>query len=127
MTEARRRIGARVALAALALALQACGPGSGGTGLPPGDSASSVPVSAPPPPSATRVPASGLPERAPELSGPLERVDADSLTLAGVVLPRASVALLDAAGAPLAAEAARPGLAARAWRVGDGWLVALGD
>lgn len=136
MREARHlRSAARPAMAALAavwlaLALAACGPGTGGTGLPPGDelsNASSAPAPTPitPTGSGLALPAP-LPDRMPDLAGPIESVDADTLTIAGTRLPRAAVSLRDATGAPLAADAARTGRSARAWRAGEGWLVALG-
>lgn len=130
MRDTHRRAGPRSVAAGLALLLAACGPGTGGTGLPPGDGAdSSSVVSAPTPstqaPSASRLPVAALPDRAPDLAGPIEAVDADTLTLAGVGLVRASVSLRDGNGAPLGAEAAQPGRAARAWRTGETWVVAL--
>ncbi|MFM1988786.1 MAG: hypothetical protein RJA99_1743 [Pseudomonadota bacterium] len=129
------RVAARLVAACLALVLAACGPGTGGTGLPPGDgtptaSTGTAPSSTAPsstvPSSTAPALVAPLPDRAPDLAGPIESADADALTIAGTRLPRASVSLRDAAGAPLADDAAQAGRPARAWRAGEGWLVALG-
>jgi hypothetical protein len=120
-TRARTRLLRGVAAVGLALLLQACGPGTGGTGLPPGSGATDAASSLALAPSIE-----ALPGRTPDLAGPLQSVDAGTLGIAGTSLPRAGVSLRDPAGAPLPADAARVGLPARAWRVGDGWVVALG-
>jgi hypothetical protein len=134
-----RRLGvARRGLAAvwLALLLQACGPGTGGTGLPPvGASADATAAGAAAVPAAGSgtaaalapgVPALALPAREPELVGTIESLDAATLRIAGAALPRASVSLYDESGAAVSADTVRIGAAARAWRVGEGWVVALG-
>ena len=118
---ARTRVRHGVAAVGLALLLQGCGPGTGGTGLPPGAGASDAASTLALAPSVE-----ALPGRTPDLAGPLQSVDAETLGIAGASLPRAGVSLRDPVGNPLAADAARVGLPARAWRVGDGWVVALG-
>jgi hypothetical protein len=105
-----------LAAAWLASLLQACGPGTGGTGLPP------VGASA----DATAIPALALPSREPELVGTIESVDGATLRIAGAALPRPSVSLYDESGVAVSADAVRIGTTARAWRVGEGWVVALG-
>lgn len=120
----RRRPGAPgrlLAAAWLALLLQACGPGTGGTGLPPGG-ASADTAAALAPAATAFVP----PAREPELVGTIESVDGATLRIAGATLPRAEVSLYDANGAAVSADAVRPGTAARGWRVGEGWVVTLG-
>ena len=130
-----RRLGvARRGLAAvwLALLLQACGPGTGGTGLPPVGASADATAAVPAAGSGTAaalapgVPALALPAREPELVGTIESLDAATLRIAGAALPRASVSLYDESGAAVSADTVRIGAAARAWRVGEGWVVALG-
>jgi hypothetical protein len=132
MTESTRPH--RVLALLLCVLLQACGPGTGGTGLPP--ASTSAPASnttggttdgpppssstgtttvAPPSSSATTAPLSSAPDRAPDLAGVIERLDDTTVLLAGVVLPRGEVDLI---GAPL-----RVGATARAWREGGRWVV----
>lgn len=120
----------RLLAAWLALGLAACGPGTGGTGLPPGDggtptSSSGLQAPAAPTPSSSGSTPAPLPTGAPDLAGTVEAIDPDALTIAGRRLPWTAVSLRDASGAMLAADAVRVGRTARAWQVGAVWVVAL--
>jgi len=135
MTESTRLH--RLLAALLCVLLQACGPGTGGTGLPPASSSAPAtsttgPTADTPPPSnttgtttggtppssATTAPLPSAPDRAPDLVGVIERVDDTTVVLAGVTLPRAEIDLI---GAPL-----QLGAAARAWREGGRWVLRVG-
>lgn len=131
MRDRARLVRIRLVVAWLALGLAACGPGTGGTGLPPGDGG--TPTSAPslqtppaPTPSSSGSPAEPLPSGTPDLAGAIESIDPDAVTIAGRRLPWTALSLRDASGAPLALDAVRIGRAARAWQVGTVWVVALG-
>jgi hypothetical protein len=133
------RVAIRAALAAAAasLLLAGCGPGTGGTGLPPGsdtaqvDAALPSPVTSPvtspgPQPSTGTVAAPRpLPSRAPDLDGTIDRVDDATLSIAGSALPRAATDVVLADGSAAPADAARAGRAARAWLENGRWLVVL--
>ena len=130
MRDRARLVRIRLVVGWLALGLAACGPGTGGTGLPPGDggtptSASSLQTPPSPTPSSSVTPAEPLPSGTPDLAGSVESVDPDAVTIAGRRLPWATISLRDASGATLAADEARVGRTARAWQVGAVWVVAL--
>jgi len=131
-------------LAAAAL-LAGCGPGTGGTGLPP---AGSAPGPAPTadagpgagagavaPPSAgapVSAPTLGEPESAPvqpartaDLAGLVTAVDAETVVAAGAALPRDELRVTRADGSDAPVDLLQPGVSVRVWRVGDVWLVRL--
>jgi hypothetical protein len=119
----------RVPLFVALLALYGCGPGTGGTGLPPGGSGTppetTAAVHAPAVQAPAADPAPRLPPPRPaDLEGTVDAIDAQTVTVAGVVLPRAS---LDAVG-PDGRAAETPlavGVSVRAWRLGERWLLVL--
>lgn len=125
----RAAIRTAVAPALAALMLAGCGPGTGGTGLPPGSDTASVGLV---PPIANSQPTAGavvaprpLPARAPELEGTIDGLDDATLSIAGRALPRASTDPVLADGTPAPDAALRVGRAARAWLENGRWLVAL--
>ncbi len=152
MTDWRRSGTARTACAVwlMLTLLQGCGPGSGGTGLPPeaglGAEQPNSPVAAlppapglgteqPNPPVAALPPApgpgdapiggpvAGPPDRPADLAGPIERVDATVIRIAGTDLPRDEVDLLFEDGSHATTEDPPVGAEARAWRVAGRWQV----
>lgn len=134
MTDWRRSGTARTACAVwlMLTLLQGCGPGSGGTGLPPeaglGAEQPNSPVAALPPatgPGDAPIggPVAGPPDRPADLSGPIERVDATVIRIAGTDLPRDEVDLLFEDGSHATTEDPPVGAEARAWRVAGRWQV----
>jgi len=134
-----------------AVLLSGCGPGTGGTGLPP---AASTPgpaptadagpgtgaVTAPPPVAGTPVPAppfaaaptlggqetgSNLPARTADLAGVVTAVDAETVVVAGTALPRAALRVSRPDGSAAPSDLLQPGVAVRVWRVGEVFLVRL--
>jgi hypothetical protein len=97
--------------------LQGCGPGTGGTGLPP----AAADLGAP----ATNAPSVALPDRPADLAGPIERFDATVIRIAGTDLPRDGTDLVFEDGSATTDAALRVGAQARAWRVDTGWRVAI--
>jgi hypothetical protein len=123
------RVPLLVALLVALLALLGCGPGTGGTGLPPGGSGTppetAAALNAPAVQAPAADPAPRLPPATPaDLEGPVDAIDAQAVTVAGVVLPRASLDTVGpdgrAAETPLAV-----GVSVRAWRLGERWLLVL--
>jgi hypothetical protein len=135
MERDRNLVAIRAALAAAAasLLLAGCGPGTGGTGLPPGSDTAPVDAALPSPVTSTGPqPSTGtvaaprpLPSRAPDLDGTIDRVDDATLSIAGSALPRASTDVVLADGTAAPADAPRVGRAARAWLENGRWLVVL--
>jgi hypothetical protein len=117
MPERVRSVAARLAAMLLLLLAQGCGPGTGGTGLPPGAGVNGSAVA--------DAPAAALPERPADLAGPIERVDATVVRIAATDLPLALSDLVFDDGSPATADALQPGVEARAWRVGERWRVSI--
>lgn len=126
-------IALRVAMLAALAALLGCGPGTGGTGLPPGGTGTQPEAAATTaaPVDAVQAPTAAAPSLLPppatpaDLEGPITAIDALTVTVAGVALPRA---LLDAVGpdgrAALPASLA-VGVPVRVWRPGERWLLVV--
>lgn len=117
MPERVRSIAARLAATLLLLLAQGCGPGTGGTGLPPAADSSGFPLA--------EAPAAPLPDRPADLAGPIERIDATVVRIAATDLPLALSDLLFDDGSPATADALRPGVEAQAWRIGERWRVSI--
>jgi hypothetical protein len=116
---------ARLGALLLVLALLGCGPGTGGTGLPPGADASVAPTTTAPGSANTTAPSVALPDRAPDLAGPIERLDATVIRIAATDLPRERAELLLDDGTAATADALQVGAEARAWFDGARWQVAI--
>jgi hypothetical protein len=101
----------------LLLLAQGCGPGTGGTGLPPAAGSSGIPLE--------EAPAAPPSDRPADLAGPIELVDATVVRIAATDLPLALCDLLFDDGSPATADALRPGVEARAWRIGERWRVSI--
>jgi len=126
MPERVRSVAARLAAMLLLLLAQGCGPGTGGTGLPPSAGLpDSAVADAPAPVAAAPAPSAPLSDRPADLAGPIERVDATVVRIAETDLPLALCDLLFDDGSPATAEALQPGVEARAWRVGERWRVSI--
>jgi hypothetical protein len=115
----------------LAMALLAgCGPGTGGTGVPPtgtgtGSSSASADTPAATTPStgaSTAPPAFTAPSSPPLVEGTIDSLDAQTLTVNGLPLPRAQTRVLQADGSALPDTALHPGLRLRVWQDGAGYL-----
>jgi hypothetical protein len=117
MPERVRAVAARLAALLLLLLAQGCGPGTGGTGLPPGGGSSGFPW--------TEAPTAPLPDRPADLAGPIERIDATVVRIAATDLHLALSDLLFDDGSPATADALRPGVEAQVWRIGERWLVSI--
>jgi hypothetical protein len=139
--DARPRAAAILLIVAL---ITGCGPGTGGTGLPPasagaptGDAVAAPPASGP----TTRPPAAGspsgpaigptaaapvtVPDRPPDRVGTVESIDETTLRIAGLDIARARVDVLLADGRPATVDALRTGAEVLAWEVGSQIVVQL--
>jgi hypothetical protein len=108
------------------LGLAGCGPGEGGTGLPPPASGSAT-VGAPdatlPPPTPATLLAAGVPA---DVAGTIAALDDRVLVIGDVALPRDAVDAVLADGRPAPPGSLAVGARATAWRLGERWLVQLG-
>lgn len=117
MPERGRSVAARLAAMLFVLLAQGCGPGTGGTGLPPAPG----PIA----PASTSATLTVGFDRPADLAGPIEQLDATVIRIAGTDLPRDLSDLLFDDGGPATADALRVGVEAQAWRVGERWRVAI--
>lgn len=129
----------------IAVLLAGCGPGTGGTGLPPassadggtaptgggtsGGDASSPPPAAAAPPAAVTSPAptgaATVPARAPDLVGTVDAVDDTTLRIANLTVALALVDVVLSDGSPSSVAALRAGARVLAWVVGSRIVVQL--
>jgi predicted small lipoprotein YifL len=129
-TRTALRISILSALFALA-ALVGCGPGTGGTGLPPGGSSAqpdaAATVSAPTvqAPTADTVPLLRPPSTSADLEGPITAVDSATVTVSGTALPRALLDAVGSDGRAAPTDALAVGIPVRAWRIGERWLLVV--
>lgn len=124
-------LSALVALVALS-ALVGCGPGTGGTGLPPGgssaqpDAAATVSGPTVQAPAADTVPLLRPPSTPADLEGPITAVDSATVTVSGTTaLPRALLDAVGSDGRAAPTDALAVGIPVRAWRIGGRWLLVV--
>lgn len=151
MTRPEVRLHAAAILLIFAL-IAGCGPGTGGTGLPPASAGAPTgdAVAAPPTTGPTTGPTSGptptppaagspsgptigttpaapvtVPDRPPDRVGAVESIDETTLRIAGLEVARARVDVLLADGRPATVDALRTGAEVLAWEVGPRFVVQL--